>query len=72
MVDGDGDQTLAAEPGFRGAAPGGTHTALIDLLRLMLYPVFCVDAYPLKNGQPLALGVARVRLVMVEANQRTP
>ena len=64
MVDGDGDQALAAEPGFHSTAPSGTHAALIYRL-LLIDPVICVDAYPLKNGQPLALGVMGVRLVML-------
>ena len=33
-VKGDGDQALAAEPGFRGQTPGGVKAAAISLLHV--------------------------------------
>lgn len=64
MVEGDGDQALAAEPGFRREPPGGGDTALIDRLQLV-DPVDGVDADPLKNGPPLPFAETGVRLVMI-------
>ena len=64
MVYRDGNQALAAEPGFRSESPGGENVAVIDRLKL-IDPVDCVDAYPLKNSQPVALFEARVRPVMI-------
>ena len=64
MVEGDGDQALAAEPGFRSVPPGGKDAAVIDRLPLT-DPVDGVDPYPLKNSQPRPLGEAHVGLVVV-------
>ena len=64
MVDGDGDQALAAEPGFRRVAPGGVNASLIDLLHLF-HAVDRVESDPLRSGQAGLAGVFAPGLVVV-------
>jgi len=55
VVDFDGDQSLAAEPGFRGEAPGGADGAAIGGLVFFEY-ASGVGGYPLESFVPVTLG----------------